>query len=95
MKYNHIQAISQILQLEIGFGGTLGPAGLTNAVIEALEKGGVIQEAGVVYIKAEAPGENLVSIDIWAPAREDDEVDVPGKPEQTEEEEEVEPIPNL
>lgn len=83
MKTHHIQTVDQTLKLEIGFAGELGAAGLTEAIIEALEKGGVLAEAGVVYVKAEAPGEQLSAIDIWAPEEEppEPEVDPPTIPE--------------
>lgn len=70
-KRRRMQTVDQILQLEIGFNGNLGPAGLTEAIIEALTKGGVLEEAGIIYLKAEAPDEGLVEIDVWAPEPEE------------------------
>jgi hypothetical protein len=67
MKSRRIETVTQRLTLEVGFAGELGAAGLTEAIIEALEKGGVLEEAGIVYIRAEAPGERLMAIYIWAP----------------------------
>jgi hypothetical protein len=62
--------VTQSLTLELGFTVDIGAAGLTQAIIEALEKGGVLEEAGIVYIRAEAPGQRLAAIDIWAPEPE-------------------------
>jgi hypothetical protein len=67
MKSQHIQTVDKILHLEVGFTGELGAAGLTESIIEALTNGGVIEEAGIVYIKAETPGVELQAIDVWAP----------------------------
>ena len=78
----HISAVTQFLQLEIGFAGDLGAAGLCEAIIEALEEK-VIDAGGVVYIKASTPGNVLMAIDLWAP----DPVVAEEPPEMPEEEE--------
>ncbi|KKN60423.1 hypothetical protein LCGC14_0532570 [marine sediment metagenome] len=79
----HIDIVSQHLSLEIGFTGDLHPAGLTEAIIEALEKGGVLEAAGIVYLKAEAPGHKLVAINLWAPDPVE-EIEPPTIPEEEE-----------
>ena len=62
-----VSTIDRSLSLEIGFAGDMSPAGLTDAIIEALEHGGIINEAGITYIRASALGERLHAVDIWAP----------------------------
>ncbi len=76
MKTRHVSTTVRTLRLEVGYASDLGPAGLTEAIIEALGKG-VLQEAGVVYVKAEAPGEDLMQVDIWAPEPVEESVTVP------------------
>jgi hypothetical protein len=76
----HIQTVDQVLRLEIAYSSELGAAGLTEAIIEALDKGGVLEEANVIYFKAEAPGQELIAIDIWAPDPEPADVEPPTIP---------------
>lgn len=96
MKLRHVQTVDRVLRLEIGFAGELGAAGLTEAIIEALEQGGVLEEAGIVYIRAEAPGERLMAVDIWAPEPEEaEEVEEPPTKPTAEPDEEPTPQPNL
>ncbi len=63
-----IQTVNQVLRLEIGYNnGDIGPASLMDAIEEALKKGEVLDEAGVVYIRGDMPAENFIAVDIWAP----------------------------
>ncbi len=80
MHMRHIPTVVLTLQLEIGFAGELGIAGLTEAIIEAMENGGLIDEAGIVYIKASSSHERLSAIELWAPEVED-EAEAPTIPE--------------
>lgn len=66
----HIQTVSQHLTLEVGYASDMRPAGLARAITEALEQGGVLDEARIVYIKAEAPGERFFAFDMWVPEPE-------------------------
>ncbi len=66
MNPRHIETINQRLILEVGYASDMGAAGLTAAIREALEKGGVLREAAVVYIRAEAPEERYVHISVWS-----------------------------
>jgi hypothetical protein len=91
MKSRRIETVTQRLTLEIGFAGELGAAGLTEAIIEALEKGGVLEEAGIIYIRAEAPGERLMAIDLWAPEPEAPPAEPPMTPEAVEDDPPPEP----
>lgn len=92
MKTRHIQTVSQRLTLEIGYIGDIGPAGLTEAITEALKKGGVLEEGGIIYLRADAPGETLAAVSIWAPEPEPAgaELEIP-----TAEEDKDRPEPNL
>lgn len=90
MSMRHIRTVDQIVNLEIGFGGDMSPAGLTEAIIEALEPN-IIDAAGIVYIKASANGERLHAIDLWAPDPVE-EVEPPSTP--VDDEELKGPIPN-
>lgn len=76
----HIQTVSQHLSIEVGYASDMTPAGLAGAIIEALEKGGVLDEARVVYLKAEAPGERFFAFDMWVPEPEEEPPTVPFKP---------------
>ena len=81
----HIRTVDQTLSLEIGFAGDMSAAGLTEAIIEALDGAygdeTVIEAGGIVYIKASAAGERLAAIDIWAPEPVE-EVEPPEIPEE-------------
>ena len=93
MSLRHIRTVDQTLTLEIGFGGDMSAASLADAIIEALGgparlhfgdtniDGGVIEAAGVVYVKASANGERLCAIDLWAPEPVE-EVEPPEIPEE-------------
>ena len=81
MKLRHISTVDRVLRLELGYASDIGPAGLTDAVVEALTKGGVLEEANIFYIRASAPGKELVSIDLWVPESEVVLEEPPPKPE--------------
>ena len=66
MTNRHIQTVNQVLRLEIGYNGDIGPASLMEAITEALTKSGVPDEVGVVYIRGDTPAENFIRVDIWA-----------------------------
>ncbi len=90
-KHTHGQTVDQILQLEVGFAGEMSAAGLSEAIVEALEKTGIIEAGGIVYLKASSPGEPLTAVEIWAPEPEPiDDVEPPTLPG-----EEEEPEPNV
>ncbi|KKN84405.1 hypothetical protein LCGC14_0288670 [marine sediment metagenome] len=78
----HVQTVDQTLNLEIFFAGDISAAGLSDAVNEALEKGGVIDAGGIVCIKASAPGERLAAVDVWVPEEVEAE-EPPTIPEDT------------
>lgn len=80
MSLRHIRTVDQTLTLEIGFGEDLSPAGLHEAIIEAIEDK-IIETAGIVYIKSSANGERLHAIEIWAPEPVE-EVEPPEIPEE-------------
>ncbi len=63
----HIGAVTEWLNIEIGFVSELGSEGLYKAVIEALKNGGVLGEAGVVYIRGSGPGILREAVDIFVP----------------------------
>ena len=81
MSLRHVRTVDQTLSLELGFAGDMSAASLTDAIIEALENSSVLEAAGIVYIKATAPGERLHAIDIWAPEPVE-EVEPPEIPEE-------------
>ena len=62
-----IQTVDQVLRLEIGYNNAMAPASLMEAIIEALERGGILDAAGIIYLRGETPAENLVAINLWAP----------------------------
>jgi len=74
----HIAAVTDWLTVEIGFVGELGPEGLYKAVIEALKNGGVLGEAGVVYIKGSGSGILRGAVDIFVP--DTNETETPEEP---------------
>ena len=91
MSMRHISTIDRSLRLEIGFAGDMSPAGLSSAITEALEDSGVVDAAGITYIRASAPGERLHAVDIYAPEPVE-EVEPPEIP--LSENERGQPVPN-
>ena len=79
----HVKTVDQTLNLEIFFAGDISAAGLSDAINEALEKGGVIDAGGIVCIKASAPGERLTAVDVWVPEEVEAE-EPPTIPEEAE-----------
>lgn len=72
MKSSRIQTVDRFLYLEIGYASDMGPAGLYEAILEAVEKAGVLAEANVVYVRARAiPERTLEAVTLWAPEAED------------------------
>lgn len=71
MNTRHIQTVNRRLILEIGYASDIGPSGLTAAIREALERGGVVEEAKVTYLRSEAPEERLFQVDLWVPEQPD------------------------
>ncbi len=84
MKVNHIQTVDKTLELEIGYAGDMGPAALSDAIIEALKE--VIDKAGVVYIKSHAPGVPLIAVDLFAHIPEPEDSEPPTLPAEDDEE---------
>ncbi len=79
----HIQTIDQTLTLEIGYATEMSPESLTDVILEALESMSVVEEVGIVYIKATTPGKQLCAIDLWAPEADPNaDVEPPEIPEQ-------------
>ena len=66
-KFRHIRTVDRFLYLELGYSGDIGPGGLYDAIVEALEKAGVLEEAGVAYIKARSPELVREAVDVWTP----------------------------
>lgn len=63
----HISTVENHLTIEVGWVGDLGAAGLFDAIVEALKKGGVLDEADVIYLKGEAPDSRLWAVELWVP----------------------------
>ena len=81
MKFQHIRTVDRFLRLEIGYASDIGPAGLSEAIIEALDKGGVLDEARVVYIRAQGD-DTLEAVDLWAPKAEAEPPPLPSVEEE-------------
>lgn len=67
MKLRHVKTVDRFLNLEVGYASEIGPAGLYEAIVEALEKAGVLDEANIIYIRARSNESNLEAVDLWQP----------------------------
>lgn len=82
MKVQHTRTVNRFLYLEVGFAGELGPASLHDAIVEALDKAGILDEAVVTYIRARSPEMVGEAIDVWVPEAEEVPVE-PVEPVET------------